>query len=1460
MGNCRFTVKDKAGNIKKQDLTEQEFKKYLAKEGLSEFIKSGELKTDMDFLKDYLVVPKEQSVKKLINKATGVKQKPKETPLRSAKKEAKYEAEVRVTERLSKKIEEGKLKLQQLRDTVKEKFAEYDRFKTQKNKEALDNARQNFKDKLKEQRDLSNQKFKDKVQELKEKAKEKISEIKEQGKSLADITKALRDDIKNQLQEAKKGIFRGAKIRGMVAQRIMNKINNAKTPLQLLTAVDYVAKSLEDIEYTNKLDKAKALSNRIKKISKSLPINLRLALNGLAKVSPKEIADVDTYIDAMNKAVDEITQNNPMGINETEINKLAETINKNNLKNRVELVTDLLARKMSADEVSKLKDEKNAKVKEATTKEAKDAIREEYNNKINDVIEANKSKLNKPVSDSIEDMKKSLDEYNDLLGTNELDVEETGEKSQERRDNLEAINQVLRNELTDYDTSGLDKEELEFFEAITKLDVSNLSDKDLKFLNYAINNFIENSSFDGVGAKIANKYRYTTEINKPAVRKLIEGTVLKLNAVFELLYKARTLDVALNSLFSNTEAVAAMRAVSGFGDWINSYGSKNGFKGQLKVAFDEVSAVLKKTGVDKSLEAQHRLGMVLYATQYKEGLTATEIQAEFEGRKQAILESVERAEKELEQGKWKRDNQDITEMYRKVYENFAKDAKTPQELIDKLTDKEKQVRDIMLSKFADMADGNEKMKRRYKNEEFESYVNFFPIDYIGLSDNGLKQDSSNLDNILTINTSNNKSNIKQTQSTAFEKRTLKAGQVRQNSIVNFNVVDVFQNKYREQLYDLNTFKNRLNTYLTITSPEFLELLGGNKDARNTIINSFKNRFANETTGLLTARDTGNALKDTWQFMKGGSLRGALGGVGIPFIKQYVATAASVMANINPNVWLTSISVIARNKEAFNEFISQSPVSLRHEQEMATTGGVISARDLKKLASSYRKAIKGLDNISEKALMTSLKAGDQSSAGWAYLSYYMKNLMSRGIIKDASEFDIELAAKNPDKIAQQYAETETATTLNINEAVNKPIKPLFNNIAFVGFAVNAKLNLLTNLGRAVEANGVSSLKDRAVSVRKIGGHIAEIIAFNKISQYIRYVGLVGAATVFKGIAGYSDDDEENKDKKALYIDQMFNSLIENNDKNSQGYLVADLLFGQIGESWAKPVAERVTNAYSNVVLGTEKKSKLYTAKEASKVALAPLGMTGITISNVMDLFEGYDELKNISNDATFRQNKFGYVNALGQKVIEPSDMDKKVPTYMKYMQGASFLSQIMNITTGSPKEMQIFTSKIPMVNKNILTKMYGKDVKLQTEAERYGNLTPKVVEGKQYYVNDKFSNIIIGDVDYVLNTEQLKKRQKYKEQYISSVYNQWMKESVTALKLQRPDFIKSLKENPDFKYTNTGKDIAESLKRPYKYTNEKIIDYANIISENMLTSDYMKKDKDGIEYLDTKNFKRKDELK
>jgi hypothetical protein len=105
------------------------------------------------------------------------------------------------------------------------------------------------------------------------------------------------------------------------------------------------------------------------------------------------------------------------------------------------------------------------------------------------------------------------------------------------------------------------------------------------------------------------------------------------------------------------------------------------------------------------------------------------------------------------------------------------------------------------------------------------------------------------------------------------------------------------------------------------------------------------------------------------------VRSALGGVALPYIKQFMPTMASVLVNTsdNPALFWTSISDMANNYDAFKRLTANSPVSQRHEQEIATTGGIVTSKDIKQISSKLRRGIRGLDDFSDRFLMSSLKS-------------------------------------------------------------------------------------------------------------------------------------------------------------------------------------------------------------------------------------------------------------------------------------------------------------------------------------------------------------------------------------------------------------------------------------------------------------------------------------------------------
>jgi hypothetical protein len=200
---------------------EVEFKKFLAKGGLLELSKSGDIKVDLGFMKDFYKPEFKEATKTTIIRTT-----------------------------------EGK---------GKGKMITVDDMKS-------------LKDQIILEAKAALAGFKKGKAEGEAKGKEAVADLKEKQRTLEDVVSGLREEIKTQLKNAKNEIFKGADIKGSLAYRMLTKLNNAKTPIQLLSAMDYIEKSLTDIDYNNKLTKAEKLSAKALSVAKNLPLNIGKAL------------------------------------------------------------------------------------------------------------------------------------------------------------------------------------------------------------------------------------------------------------------------------------------------------------------------------------------------------------------------------------------------------------------------------------------------------------------------------------------------------------------------------------------------------------------------------------------------------------------------------------------------------------------------------------------------------------------------------------------------------------------------------------------------------------------------------------------------------------------------------------------------------------------------------------------------------------------------------------------------------------------------------------------------------------------------------------------------------------------------------------------------------------------------------------------------------------------------------
>ena len=941
--------------------------------------------------------------------------------------------------------------------------------------------------------------------------------------------------------------------------------------------------------------------------------------------------------------------------------------------------------------------------------------------------------------------------------------------------------------LKEKDTTEMPEDQKATFDAVTKIDKSKLNSDQLIQLNEMIDKYNETGKFFDKGNTIEDLYKIQESATPETLNTIKEGSLM-INGLAEALENWATLATKIQAVVTNEKVAAVIRVFTGLSEHIKQYGSKKGFEGEADKTFKEFGALLKKTKVDKSYESQLKIGVVNDLVQHAVDMTPEQVQLEFQGRKKALADGIAEGKKQMAaSAKYTKEQGKAIELLDNIYKKYVENANTPEDIRNMLTKDEADVRNFMLAKFAGMTDGLNNLSRVYKGKEFDKINQYFPRMYIKprvmnpKSGKNIKGISSNLTDVDIAEFASDSPEMKldQSKSTAFDERTLEGNMLPEEKMVNYNALDVFQDNYRRQAYDLYTMKSRSYMSKVLNSPEFLEALDGNKDLLGYYQKAYTQRIKNEKSQLRRAED-GNLLTDLGRFARNTGNRIALGGLATPYIKQYVPTMASLMINTGdtPQAMSQAISLSVMNSKAYRELLDSSPISRRSKQEAQFLNAQVSATDVKNLGNMFRRAVKGWDEAMNTAFMSALKNGDQSSAGVSWMTHYIKNTVERGKYKNFSEFDIEAEAKNPDPIAKEYAEQMTSTTLNVNENVDRAARQLGGGwLPFISFSVNAKANLLTNIGKVTTSYGSLSTRDKVAIGQRVAAHVAEIIAINKISAFQRKVFIAGSGLALKALIGATAGNEEDDKKVQLLemVNKYTKEAIEKNNKNAQKYIVQDLITGQIAGNYTDRMVEDVLELYNNSSAAIMGKEPVRAPRTFRKYEIFKLmGVYGIPIVNFA---EGWDNITQFAAPSSvYRQQKFGYIDPYDKIKIEGGREDFERPEWARYSQGAVGVANLMSLLGGSFSEVSAITRRLPQITGGMEKEIYGNDRNLESRF-----LKDQSSPYDYTRLEDDQATIKFGETSYYLKPEQLKEWKKFKAEALSEITSQTKLDIIDALK-------------------------------------------------------------------------------
>ena len=1161
----------------------------------------------------------------------------------------------------------------------------------------------------------------------------------------ASIVKKGREALSTLIKSAKIPVFSGASVKGSVAYRMLKKVNDAKTPLQLSRALDYVEKSIADINYGNKLNQAEKITKSVLSRAGNLPVNLQEAIVKLSKAMPKRSEDLDACNQAMASVQGSISKKGLTPIVEEDIRALTDNIKNNNLQDRVAQIQLLYP------------------------------------------------DLADMAIDSINDMNNVVSAYNEVTAEESQETEVT-DTTNKAREAAKAVNDVLRGDLEDVDTEGMDSRYVELYDALKNIDTDKLNTKQLVFLNNAINNFVENGKFDGVGQYILNQYRIQ-QTYTPEFTKRLQNAVYQLNDFGKYLTKFRTLPTKLKSVFKTSEDVAYVRIGVGLDKHDSAYGSEKGFMGKIDKVREQVSKLAEKLGIAGSSESVVKIGAFSDMVQYKKGLNPEEIQQEFLNRKNAFYQSIINGKNLMERSRdYAKKYGDKIKTMEDVYEKYIKDSETPQDLLAKLTPKEAEFRNNIISRFAKLRPELERLSIIYKNKPFEVYENYFPRTYIYSFTETPGEDLGTVSSrIMEMGGGFGKTNVDTETSTAFDERLIQDGKLPKDAIVNYDFLQVFQNEYQKQLYDAETTDSRSLMAQSLSSKEFNDALGGDLDVKGIVEDALDFRVKNEKNGLYPAQKKGVLASISSGIRNVGSQM-ALGGIISPWAKQVVPALASTSINTadivtkgadgnDLSVMQGAIVNIQESPAAFKEFIASSPVSRRHkEQAQFISEGIVNSDQFVQMKRGLAKKISWWNDAAEKVFMTSLKQGDMTGAGISYLSYYKYNLLKRGVIKSESDFNMEEHAKNPDKIAREYAEQMSSQTLNINSRVDRPQRQILGGILpFISFSVNSMNNVAININRAASYGKGISLDERMRAARELGARVAESVAINATSGALRVaflkVGAVGLSELVR--ASIANDDEEREilqqitDNTDLYTKKTW--------ENVKGYIIADLLTGQIGENIIQPAIDTGYDFTQRIdaALRNEKYVPEPTVKRPYE-ALKIFGAYGIPIAKTLEMGDNLAAYLN-SQNGYFIPQKFGYVNIKDEVAIPEYKKNAQAPEWAQQAYLFAAISNMMSLAGGGAlSEVSALTRRLPKIVSRTIIEQYGNDLGLDNKIKP----DPEALY-KYSKIQDEHATIKFNNIEYYLNPKQLELWNSYRQKWFAEKYPEMLEEAKFAVKQVTP---------------------------------------------------------------------------
>lgn len=1217
--------------------------------------------------------------------------------------------------------------------------------------------------------------------------KTKLNDFKEKIAERKAISRGLRNDIKQLLINAKKAGKIGGTVSGFKSTNLAKVLAKAETPQQLLRALEYTEKYINDAEYDTKVKKGKALQTKIKSLAgrKGVPFNLKYTLKQISKLDITKLQDIDktnVILDKVSKILVDPLLTEDLYTDADFVKQAVQIVNEYNKARSEEITNELQLSGVDSKTLETL---------------------------------------------SIKDKQQMLLEMYNETGLNEDGLETDTPPKEKATEQYRRVAKALQDLIEDYvDTEGLSDTQKRDIEDLKNLDIDKVADKDLARLVFGLTNLVNANSTVGIGdivvvGKVIAKSENTKliDIVKANITGIVEGRFGKY---------VRTASNRISLAIKNDKYVGKIHDLLGITDFkIASID----YEAAKKIILNKIKELREKnekafTDPIKSI----LLSIYGDASQYKDSMSTEEKLSEYSNRLIAAGKSLNRKKKEAASSpSYNKDNKNyianIEEAILGKLDNQGNrvggiaefeydedgnivgvDVKMSQaELFKALGKPHQDYYKLVVKAYADAKDEYFRVSEYYGNKELEKDIQ----NYIFRGYEVINETKSSL----TKSDIKNSKSIKSLASGSSEGRTNWGANLPNNRVLDFDMMGRFESDISAMLYDIHTLESRtyMDKALSAGSSPIIEALGdGNKDLAATYYEIMQRAL--EKDALQFGGNSIN-LKAYQKFFKATNELGVslgLGGIG-QYAKQMSPLFDTAVRLKNSSILLRAIQIrySAVKPKGFEEVFKYANVTRRDivkdNLPINPDSKAFKSNNSKFSASLRAIGMKAGDilEITSSLSLSPLQKTDMGVAASSWTAFYLDHLETNG--KEAN-------FEKLDRDALEYADLMTS---NVNNESDPRFKSEINQniyfqtfMPFMNFAINNKAELIGNFSKLNKA-GV----DRAQINRNIIGNITGILAYNTISLGFKTsISLTGGYLVKVLINSYTDDEDE-REKLAELLEKKSAEKQDSQYFNYYKFMIKDLLFANISAQTFDLATEPISNFGAKLaVKGTDwltgdnmwdrysSKSEFKYQPTAYELTIGATGVAAPFWDRLGDAVNyGVSEFQ---TDGKFIEQRKAKIVAGGTDLIvddyyktDAGLEEFSRPTTSKVMGKLSLLTTVASLSGASLQEVSAIKRQMNSIDKMFVEalrgrvsikdkekaleeyldfskiEVNGKVVELTKEAqdEIAKNFEKKVKEKRIAEPISRFSGMLKSEYEgYIGNLAKAEAKKEYEDKYINEV--------------------------------------------------------------------------------------------